>query len=83
MVAVDILDELAEMLAKANPRQVLNFKPAPQNLKELEGLLLKKSAGQLTYAEERELDKYVLIENVLGLAKARAYQILQNEPLHP
>jgi len=83
MVAVDILDELAEMLAKANPRQVLNFKPAPQNLKELEDLLLKKSAGQPTHVEERELDKYVLIENVLGLAKARAYQILQNEPLHP
>ncbi len=66
------------MIARMNPEYLVNFKPSAETVARVQELLIKKSADTLSSEEESELNSYVYLENMLGLAKARAYQLLQH-----
>lgn len=73
---LNIYDELAELLASMDSDKVLRFhasKPAQQRL---EILLEKNKADELTPLEAQELEKYMAVEHIVRLAKARARQRL-------
>ncbi|HLH29728.1 MAG TPA: hypothetical protein VKY31_00905 [Terriglobia bacterium] len=56
--------------------QVANFRPSAESLKRLAELLDRQRESNLTDAESSELDNYVRLEHILGLAKAKAQLIL-------
>ncbi len=69
-------NEIIELIAAANPERIISFKPSPATIERVQELVTKKSAGKLTAEEEVELNYYVWLENLIGLAKARAHQLL-------
>jgi hypothetical protein len=70
-------EDIINWLAKLNPEEVIAYAPSEASLERVQGLLLKQSADTLTAEEKEELFHYVFLENMLGLAKARAYQLLR------
>ena len=69
-------NEIIELIAAANPERIINFKPSPETIARVQELVIKKSAGKLTEEEGSELNYFVWLENLIGLAKARAHQLL-------
>ena len=64
-------DELAEILALANPARVLQLKASKEMQVRLESLIQKSKEGQLSRAEKDELDHYIVLERLIRLAKIR------------
>jgi hypothetical protein len=69
--------ELVDFVARGStPEEVANFRPSPEAQKRVAELLDKQRESQLTAEETSELDGFVQIEHILGLAKAKAQLIL-------
>ncbi|MCB9304619.1 MAG: hypothetical protein H6566_28630 [Lewinellaceae bacterium] len=68
---------IVDWLAKLNPQEVVAYTPDKMTLKRVQKLIFKQSAGTLTEEEKEELNNYCYLENMLGLAKARAHQLLR------
>jgi hypothetical protein len=62
-----ILDFLA---TKPTSDEIIAFRPTPQMQARLDTLLARSHAGQLTSAEQAELDEFERIEHVMVLLKA-------------
>jgi hypothetical protein len=56
--------------------EVANFRPSPEAQKRVAELLEKQRESQLMDEETSELDGFVQIEHILGLARAKAQLIL-------
>jgi hypothetical protein len=69
-------DQLADLMADAMPRQILAFKFSPTTQQRIELLVEKKKSGALLVSEQAELEKYLMYDLLIGLAKARAFQHL-------
>lgn len=73
-----IFEELAELLASMNPEKVIAFHTSPKSQKQVEQLLLKnKNISGLSEAEKTELEQFMLVEQIVGLAKAKALKKIQ------
>lgn len=69
--------DIVDWLAKLNPQEVVAYTPDKATLGRVQELVLKQSAGKLTEEEKEELNNFYYLENMLGLAKARAHQLLR------
>lgn len=74
-MTVPAYEEMIDLIAMANPESILAYKPSNKTIQRVQELVFKKSAGLLTSEEERELEHYVWLENLIGLAKAKASQL--------
>ncbi len=72
-----ILELLASQPA---PDQVLALRPSPELQARVSELLRKNKMEGLSRQEEVELDRYLLMEHLVRLAKAHAYQQLGTRP---
>jgi hypothetical protein len=78
MVAnISIYDELSGFIASMNPDKVVAFKPSKANQERLDFLLDKQREKPLTVEERTELEHYLIINRIVGLAKAQAMKIFQ------
>jgi hypothetical protein len=78
MVAVtSIYDEISGFIASMNPEKVIEFRPSELQQKRLDTLLDKQNESGLTTEEKTELEHYLIINRIVGLAKARAIKLLQ------
>jgi hypothetical protein len=69
--------ELVDFVARGSTaEEVANFRPSPEAQKRVAELLEKQRESQLTDEESSELDGFVQIEHILGLARAKAQLIL-------
>jgi hypothetical protein len=69
-----VYDEFALFLASLSPRRVLAYK-ASVKAQERVNLLLQKNTGiGLTIEENAEMERYMTIEHIVRLAKAKALQ---------
>jgi hypothetical protein len=69
--------ELVDFVAHGSTvEQVANFRPSPETLKRLSDLMERQRESKLTDEEDAELDNYVRLEHILGLAKVKAQLIL-------
>jgi hypothetical protein len=69
--------ELADFVARGSTvEEVANFRPSPEAQQRVAELLEKQRESQLTDEENWELDGFVQIEHILGLARAKAQLIL-------
>jgi hypothetical protein len=69
--------ELVDFVASGSiAEEVANFRPWAEAQKRVAELLEKQRESKLTDQETAELDGFVHIENILGLAKAKVQLIL-------
>ena len=69
--------ELVDFVAHGSTaEQVANFRPSPEAQKRVAELLERQRELTLTEEEIAELDGFVQLEHILGLAKAKAQLIL-------
>lgn len=73
----EAFSEIVELIASSNPEHIVHYAPGPATLKRVQYIVLKKNEDILTPAEETELQNFLFLENMIGLAKARAYQLLK------
>ena len=70
------LEPLAEELTPQQAQKVLATKPSGALLARVEELADKANDGQLTAEERAEYEYYVDVDDVIGLLKAKARQVL-------
>ena len=69
--------ELVDFVARGSTaEEVANFRPSPEAQKRVAELLERQRELKLTEQETAELDGFVQLEHILGLAKAKAQLIL-------
>jgi hypothetical protein len=69
--------ELVDFVARgSSAEQVANFRPSPEAQKRVAELLERQRESELTEEEIAELDGFVQLEHILGLARAKAQLIL-------
>lgn len=73
---LNIYDEIAEFMANMNPEKVVAFKPSKASQDRLDTLLEKQKMRVLSPEEESEVEHFLIINRIVGLAKARALHLL-------
>jgi hypothetical protein len=73
---ISVYDEVAAFMASMNPEKVVAFKPSKLSQDRLDFLLDKQKEGGLTIEEKSEIEHYLIINRIIGLAKARALNLL-------
>jgi hypothetical protein len=71
-------DEFVDFIAGGStPQSVIDFRPSEETKARVADLIHRQKTATLSPAETAELDKYLYIEHIMRLAKARARQVLQ------
>ena len=66
-------DEIIDFITSSpEPKDVLNFRPPTSVINRVEDLLYKKKTSELSNEENTELDRFMLIEHIMIMAKKRA-----------
>ncbi|GAA4466736.1 hypothetical protein GCM10023189_49330 [Nibrella saemangeumensis] len=71
-----VFDEISMFIAGMNPERVIDFKPSAVHQQRLDFLLDKQKEAPLSTEERSELEQYLIINRIVGLAKARALKML-------
>jgi 16S rRNA C1402 (ribose-2'-O) methylase RsmI len=72
--------QIVELLAsQPSPEVVLAIRPSPALQARMSELLAQNKSGTLTRSEEVELDRYMLLEHWVRLAKAHVYSRDRNK----
>lgn len=80
IIEPNIYDEIAEFMTDMDPVKVLSFRVSIQLRKRMDTLLEKQQIENLSEEEKREVEHYLVINNIISLAKARARRVLAHEP---
>ena len=70
---LEIIDFIA---AGATPQAVVDYRPSAATQQRVAELIAREKAGGLSPEEKVELDRFMNLEHILRMAKARARQIL-------
>ncbi len=71
-----VYEEVALFMASMNPEKVVAFKPSKENQNRLDFLLDKQQNIGLNPDEKNELEHFLIINRIIGLAKASALDLL-------
>jgi hypothetical protein len=71
-----VYEEIASFMASMNPEKVVAFKASKENQGRLDFLLDKQQDEGLSLDEKSELEHFLIINRIIGLAKARALNLL-------
>ena len=77
--SADFRDENAiiDLLSsRPTPEQILAIRPSPEFQERVSDLLYRGKQGELSREEESNLDRYLLLDHIVRLSKARAFQHL-------
>ena len=77
-MATKAYEEIIDFIAQgSDTAKVAAFQPSEETRQRFWDLIERKKSNALTDAETSELETYLQIEHIMRMAKARAYQILQ------
>ncbi len=76
MSLVEIFSDIAELIARMNPQQVIGLKAPQQMSDRVDELMDKKKEGLLTSEEASELERFLALDLFISLTKARAQILL-------
>jgi hypothetical protein len=71
-----VYDKVANFMATMNPQKVITFKPSEANQNRFEDLLYKQKQDSLSGDEKREIEHYLMLNRIIGLAKAQALKLI-------
>lgn len=74
-----VYDELAFFLASLSPRRVLAYKVSEKSQSRVNQLLEKNKTAGLTEEESAEMERFMTVEHIVRLAKAKALQKLSSK----
>ena len=74
-----VYDELAYFLASLSPRRVMAYKASPKAQTRVNELVEKNRTIGLTIEENAEMERYMTVEHIVRVAKAKALQKLNNK----
>lgn len=78
---MNAFDELVDVIATGpSAERIVRYRASPENQRIVSDLLAREKAGTLTAQETAELDRYMQLEHLVRLAKARAHLYLQERP---
>ena len=63
-------------MASMNPAKVIAFKPSSANQTRFDFLLEKRKDSELCNDERSEIEHYLILNRIIGLAKAKALNLL-------
>lgn len=69
-------NELAEFFASKIPAELIEFRPSEATNERVALLIFKEKEETLTSEEKSELDKYMLLDHLMRLAKAHARRFI-------
>ena len=75
MTITQAFDDVAVVLARLGPVKIVALHAAPEMSNRVETLVLKKKDGNITFEETLELERYLALDMLISLAKARARQL--------
>ena len=75
MTTQDIFGDVAEILAKLNPTQVMKISAPEAVSKKVEILVLKKKKGIISSEESVELERLLALDLLITLAKVKAVKL--------
>ncbi len=76
---LSIFDELAYFLASLSPKKVLTYKVSPKAQERVNFLIHKNKELGLNVSENAEMERYMVVEHIVQLAKAKAIQKLNTQ----
>jgi hypothetical protein len=71
-----VYDEVANFMATMNPEKVIAFKPSEANQTRFDVLLDKQKQQTLSVEEKSEVEHYLMLNRIIGLAKAQALNLV-------
>jgi hypothetical protein len=71
-----VYDEVANFMATMNPEKVIAFKPSEANQNRFDDLLYKQQQLSLSSEEKNEIEHYLMLNRIIGLAKAQALNLV-------
>jgi hypothetical protein len=74
-----VYDELAMFLASLSPRKVLAYKASSKAQERVNLLLEKNKIAGLSNDENAEMERFMTVEHIVRLAKAKAMQELNSK----
>jgi hypothetical protein len=77
MKNASVFDEFSLFVAAMNPEKVLTFKASPVQQRRLDTLLEKQREAILTAEERNEVEQYLMLNRIVGLAKAKAAKMIR------
>ncbi len=76
MSITEVFSDIAEVIARMNPQEVVGLK-APQLMSDrVELLINKKKEGVISLEEASELERFLALDLFISLTKARARMLL-------
>lgn len=76
MSITEVFSDIAEVIARMNPQEVVGLK-APQLMSDrVEQLINKKKDGIISLEEASELERFLALDLFISLTKARARMLL-------
>lgn len=73
MVTLRPIDEVIDFITSfPKPQQILDYKASPALQERVENLVYKKKTSELSSEEVLELERYLLLQHIMIMAKKRA-----------
>jgi len=76
MSVVEAFELIANSIAEINPAMVAQLKAPDAISQRVEELIEKKKAERITMEETTELDRYLALDLIINLTKAKAIKLL-------
>jgi len=76
MTLTEAFGSVADAIAHLDPDKLLEIKAAPELSARVEKLTWKKKDGIITEAEALELERFLALDMLINMAKARARKLL-------
>ncbi|MDX2280115.1 MAG: hypothetical protein NW218_11030 [Saprospiraceae bacterium] len=76
MTVTQAFDDIAEILAQLDPQKIAELHAAPELSSRVEELVNKKKEALITPDESIELERYLALDMLINMAKARARRLL-------
>ena len=76
MTLIEAFGDVANVLAKMNPSLVADLKAPVEINERVSSLILKKKEGNINEEEAIELERFLALDMLINLAKARAKTLL-------
>jgi hypothetical protein len=75
----DSQEIIALLASQPTPEQILAIRPSPELQSRVSDLLARSKRATLLQQETAELERYLTLEHLVRMAKAHAYQQLQQQ----
>lgn len=76
MTVAEAFGDIAEILAEMAPSKIVEIRPSREMVDRVEFLIQKKKEGEISWEETLELERYLALDMLINLAKARARRLL-------